>query len=173
MTIWQWMSACICIIFKAPEPSFHIKLYLGEQHINSRGQTSTTTAAGIFIRLWECPRCCAVHLMCVSSFHLYNNSMMWSSYDRVYSCPLFWDEEAGNEQLQLIHGKARVWPGALPSIWSPYGTEGSAHWCSSDRAGEALPSHPGIHPLSLSSVLAAVAKLLHPPSPSSGIWIIY
>lgn len=55
----------------------------------------------------------------------YNSAVMWCLWDKNYLYPLFRDEEAGNQELQLISGKARTWPvDNLPSVWSPYGTEG-------------------------------------------------
>lgn len=42
-----------------------------------------------------------------------------------------------------------------------------------DGAGEAEPSHPGIHSLTLSSVVAGVAKPLSPFLQLKSIWIIY
>ena len=60
--------------------------------------------------------------------------------------------------------------GSLPSVWGLYGTGGPAQW---DGAAEAKRSHPGIQPLSFSSMVTGVSTRLYSPSPRSGVWIIY
>lgn len=92
---------------------------------------------------------------------------------RSYLHPLFGNEEAGNKELQLIHGKPRVWAGPFALCVGPSWQEVLPHGPTGMGSAEAELCRPGIDLLSLHSAVAGVAKLLYPPSPSSGMWIIY